>query len=108
MPFQRFPETLDPDAPLGKDFTFPFSLTIAGDALTSAVIDIVDSTSTNVIVGSLTTISEVTFGLISGALWGVTFRAQGGAAGRLYLRCRYETALGNGDDRTCWLLIEQR
>lgn len=107
--FNRFPEPLDPDEPIGKTYTFPFSLA-AGDSLTGAVVEAVDSTSSRIITTTVV-ISQVAFGLIGGNLWGVTFHAQGGGSasiGRLYLRCRFQTSLGNGDDRTCFLLIQQR
>lgn len=107
MNFPRFAESLDADEPTGKPYTFPLQLA-TGDTLSSATIEIVDATSTALAPSPATTITSVAFAVISGTLYGVSFRAQGGVAGFVYVRCRYLTSLGVGDDVTYRLLVEQR
>lgn len=107
MSFPRWPESLDSDNPVGKIYTFRIALA-DGDSLSSASVDVVDPTSSTIDPDPATAVSEVTFAQVSGDLYGVSFRAIGGVAGFVCIRCRYSTALGNGDDATWRLLIEQR
>ena len=109
MIFGKFSESLDADELIGKTYTFRISATLAGDSVTSIAIIEVDSASLGPAPVPLITISAVSLGVISGTTYGGTFRAQGkGAVGRTYVRCRYLTALGNGDDVTYQLTVEQR
>jgi hypothetical protein len=106
--FKSFPESLDADEPVGKTYTFRIQVA-TGDSVSSAAITEVDSTSTQAPAVSLVTISAPSLGVIAGLLYGATFRAQGkGAPGNAFVRCRYTTALGMGDDITYELPITQR
>lgn len=107
MKFSRLAESLDCDEPIGKNYMIPIQLAV-GDTLISATLTLVDPTSTAIDATAGTVISSVASALIGSNKWGVSFRAQGGMAGLRYLRCRYVTALGNGDDATFILSVEQR
>jgi hypothetical protein len=107
-PFPIFAETLDADEPIGKTYTWKIEV-VAGDSVTAAVVQEVDSNSAGAPTLSLVTLSEQSLGMISTLLYGATVRVQGKSlAGTAYLRCRYATALGNGDDATWVLPITQR
>ncbi len=106
--FPEFPESLDADEPTGKPYTFRIQVA-SGDSVTSATVQEVESTSTQPPAVSLVTISAQSLGPIAVPLYGVTFHATGkGNAGVAFIRCRYATALGAGDDVTYQLLITQR
>lgn len=110
MPFQRFPESMDPDDQ--KDYTFPFKLN-PGEEIASALVEVVDETSENVIDDSPIVIVAQSFGQISGSTWGATvwLTAAGAPAGRYYLRCRGETdssPIPRKFDVTRELKVEQR
>lgn len=99
MSFDTFVQKHDPDS--REDWTFPFKLN-EGESLTSAVVAVVDSTSTTVDVATDLVIESTAFGVISGTLWGVTIWVSGGTPGNYYLRCRVETssAPGQKTDKT--------
>lgn len=108
MSFNKFAESLDADEPVGKIYTFRIQAA-SGDSVASATILEVDSGSLGAAPVSLVTISQQSLGLISGGIYGASFRAQGkGAAGTTYIRCRYATALGVGDDVTYAMNVTQR
>jgi hypothetical protein len=108
MGYSKFSESLDADEPTGKPYTFRIQVA-AGDSVTSATALEVESTSTQAAALSLVTISQQSLGLISGTLYGLTFRAQGkGVPGPTYVRCRFSTQLGAGDDITYRLDVTQR
>lgn len=106
--FKAFAESLDADEPVGKPYTFRIGVA-TGDSVVSAALLEVESTSTSAPASSLVSISQQSLGLIATGIYGVTFRAQGkGTPGTTFIRCRFQTALGAGDDITYSLLIEQR
>lgn len=106
--FPEFPESLDADEPTGKPYTFRIQVA-SGDSVTSAMVLEVDSTSTQAPATSLVAISAQSLGPIAVPLYGVTSHVTGkGKPGIAFLRCRYATALGAGDDVTYQLQITQR
>lgn len=106
MAFPRWVEPLDIDHPTGKVYNYKFELA-EGDSITDAIVEVMDDSSTNVDPLPATTITEIAFAVISGRIWGVSFRAQGGVGGFICVRCRYDTALENGDDATWRLFVRQ-
>ncbi len=110
MSFERFPESMDPND--RKDYTFRFRLP-AGEALESAVVEVVNSTSTEVVADSGIEIESTQFGQISGTLYGVTvwLTAEEAELGNYFLRCRGETdafPISRKFDKTMRLVVEQR
>lgn len=110
MSFERFHETMDPDD--RKDYTFRFKLP-AGEAIDSAVVAVVDSTSENELADTGIEFESTQFGQISGRIYGVTvwITASGVTPGTYYLRCRGETdafPITRKFDKTMKLIVEQR
>jgi hypothetical protein len=88
MAFEKFRQKHDPEG--RADWTFEFRLN-AGEEIESAVVDVVDSTSTTVDDDTDLVIETTSFGQISGTRWGVTVWISGGTPGNYFLRCRIET-----------------
>ena len=108
MVFKRFPQVHDPND--REDWTFPFRLS-SGEAIASAVVEVVDATSTTVDVLTDLDIEAQSFGLISGTLYGVTAWISGGSPGTYYLRCYGETdstPFTRKFSTTMRLIVEQR
>lgn len=121
--FPAFEGFHDPD---GGSEPWRFRIKLdTGRSLASAVIDIVDATSSQLIASDLV-ITEITRAAITdqpaslGNLWGVSFRATGGSAtpvdtGKQFksytLRCRWTddaSPTPNGDDSTMILRVKQK
>jgi len=105
--FEQFAERHDPN--MRKDWTFRFK-TNAGESLSSAVVDVVDSTSTDVDAATDLVIESTAFGQISPTVWGVTIWVSGGGASSVYyLRCRVETTSSPSrkTDKTMRLFCEE-
>ena len=108
MAFQEFREKHDPNG--RKDWTFRWELNDS-EAIASATVEVVDSTSTSVDASTDLVIESTAYGQISGAVYGVTVWLTGGTAGQVYyLRCRIETdssPITRKDDMTMKLTCSQ-
>ena len=104
MTFECFPQFHDPDD--AKTYTFRFGLNDL-DSIVSGVIDVVDETSTTVIVGSDLTLENVRPGFIDSA-GAVFFRPIGGVTGIYWLRCTATTQLGDVYVQTLGLRVKQQ
>jgi|1185.fasta_scaffold379912_3 hypothetical protein len=81
-------------------FGFPWLLR-PGEAIITAVVDVVDPTSTTIDAATDLAISGVTFGQIQNTQYGVSFWVTGGTAGTDYtVRCRIETTLSPVSNKT--------
>jgi hypothetical protein len=109
MSFEQALETHDPNGRL--DWTFRVRLN-PGEQIASAVVDVVDPTSTNVDLTTDIVIESVSFGLISGTVWGVTMWYSGGTPGVDYFfRCRgvtNSTPISRKFDKTVSISCAQR
>jgi len=103
MTYPCFPQRHDPDD--AKTYAFRFALNDA-DSITTAVVDVVDATSSTVIAPSDLTISNVRGGNIDGA-GAVFFRPTGGVPGIYWLRCTASTQLGDTYVQTLGLRVGQ-
>ena len=103
MTFACFPQRHDPDDV--KTYAFRFALNDT-DSITSAVIDVVDETSTTVIAPSDLTITNIQAGYIDAA-GAVFFRPHGGVPGIYLLRCTATTQLGDVYVQTLGLRVGQ-
>jgi hypothetical protein len=105
--FERFVQRHDPEG--RADYTFRFR-TDPGESLNSAVVDVVDETSTTVDAATDLVIESTAFGLISPNVWGVTIWVSGGGDSPVYyLRCRVETTASPSRkaDKTMRLFCEE-
>jgi hypothetical protein len=103
MTFPCFPQKHDPED--AKTFAFRFELN-DGDEIISAIIDVVDETSTTVITGSNLDVENVRPGYIASA-GAVFFRPIGGTPGLYWLRCTASTQLGDTYVQTLGLRVGQ-
>lgn len=98
---------LDPDAPLGKTYWFRKRFP-EGDGFDSVAVDEVDESSSTVLTGGLLVTKEAA-GLEDGSsdIWAVRVRMVGNGVvpGWHYVRFRYTTLAGNGDDQTFKVLV---
>lgn len=106
MTLESFLQSKDPSD--SKDYTFRFLLS-TGEAIASATVTVVDATDTAIASTDLI-VSNVSFGLISGQVYGVTFYVAGGSAGTYLLRCRLTTTStpARQFDKTNQLICETR
>jgi len=104
MTFPCFPQPHDPDD--AKTYAFRFVLNDA-DEITSAEIDVVDATSTTVIIGTDLTLNQIRGGTIDGS-GAVFFRPEGGLPGLYWLRCTAETHAGDVYVQTLGLRVGQQ
>lgn len=104
MTFQCFPQVHDPDD--AKTYAFRFAVNDL-DSITSAVIEVVDATSTTVITGSDLSFQNVRPGYIDAA-GAVFFRPIGGLPGLYWLRCTASTQLGDVYIQTLGLRVGQQ
>ena len=89
-----------------KTYTFLFGLN-DGDSIATGSIDIVDPTSTTIVIGSDLTIGSVRPGVVDD--WGAVFfrPAAGGLQPLYWLRCTATTTLGDTYVQTLGLKVKQ-
>jgi len=106
MSFETWRQMHDPEG--REDWGFQFKLN-PGESIASAVVDVVDETSTDVDASTDLDIESTAFGQISGVLWGVTVWVSGGSPGNYYLRCRIETdaSPSRKADKTMTLIVAE-
>lgn len=108
--FTRFPNDgdLDADNSVGELYSITHQVAPA-DSIASAVVEIVDPTSTTVDPAPTVLLTEQVRALVSANLYGLSFRATGtGVKGDVYIRYRYVKGSGYGSDRTFVLGVTQR
>lgn len=106
--FPSFRESHDPNG--RKDWTFQWQLS-TGESISTATVEVVDTSSTDVDASTDLVIESTAWGLAYGTTHGVTVWISGGTAGRDYpLRCRITTSntpLSRKDDMTIVLKCRQ-
>lgn len=111
--FDRWPDSLDPDEPIGKTYMFPI-LTPAGVTIVSANVKAMDPTSTTPDPAPVVTISAVAIGVTTTGTPAVSFHVVGAIPSlttppiEVFIRCEYVLSDGTGDHFTGRLEIEER
>lgn len=111
MDFDYWEEPLDADAPVGKKYSFCFEFK-PGDGLATVSIEVVNASSTAVLAtGSVLLTDADEWGVEAGSTtdWvaNVTIRGNSAPVGWHFVRCRYTTLAGNGDDKTYAVRVTQ-